>query len=82
MVSWSVVCLVYTLNNFDLSLPDVDPCARGVCKNGGSCSDLGGSKVECSCPPGFKGKTCEGKRHEFSSNFVVYKNASTCVSFC
>ena len=22
--------------------------------------DLGGSKVQCICPPGFKGKTCEG----------------------
>lgn len=46
------------------SFTDVDPCARAVCKNGGICSDLGGSKVECSCPPGFKGKTCEGGRHQ------------------
>ena len=32
--------------------------------------DLGGSKVQCSCPIGFKGTTCEGK--------VRRKVAQTC----
>ena len=51
-------------NNINVKVlfsPEKDPCARNACKHGGTCVDLGGSKVQCSCPVGFKGKTCEGK---------------------
>ena len=41
--------------------PEKDICGQNICKHGGTCVDLGGLKVQCVCPPGFKGKTCEGK---------------------
>ena len=47
-----------------LLLLDVDECASGPCKNGGSCSDqIDG--YNCSCQPGFNGSRCEIGKNEF-----------------
>lgn len=41
---------------------DGDDCASGPCQNGAACGDLYGD-FECTCLPGFSGKTCNiGKK--------------------
>ena len=43
---------------------DGDDCASGPCKNGAACGDLYGD-FQCTCPPGFSGKTCQiGKKKD------------------
>ena len=47
----------------------IGACTSNPCINGGTCStqDLGKSKdltddiIECNCPPGYTGMTCESK---------------------
>jgi hypothetical protein len=38
------------------------PCASNPCQNGGTCTDVGTDSFECTCPEGFEGTTCEGKK--------------------
>ena len=38
-------------------LQDIDDCADGPCKNGGSCTDAV-NDFNCSCVPGYTGKNC------------------------
>lgn len=39
-------------------LPDIDECAKGICKNGATCVNLQGS-YRCKCNSGYNGTNCE-----------------------
>lgn len=43
-----------------VSLADLNYCGtRQPCLNGGTCSNTGPDKYQCSCPEGYSGPNCE-----------------------
>lgn len=47
-----------------LSLPDIDECASGPCRNGGTCTN-GLNSYTCTCVAGWMGVNCEtGNIHQ------------------
>lgn len=55
----------------------VDPCASGVCMNGGQCERLQMDRFFCRCPPGFNGTYCENNIDDCSDNPCA--NGGTCT---
>jgi hypothetical protein len=45
-------------------------CHKHKCENGGRCSEIVNSDVDCSCPIGFTGKYCEMNLSSQTSHFI------------
>lgn len=63
--AFAKVLLIFLLNPIA-----PDPCDADPCRNGGTCTSLGGNSFECQCPPGFGGDTCEeGAKNSFTASW-------------
>ena len=62
---------------------DIDECASGPCRNGGSCLD-GVASYVCDCTVGFYGTHCEGIVYEINKIDLNSKISwlHKCVNLC
>ncbi|KAG5266890.1 hypothetical protein AALO_G00237430 [Alosa alosa] len=71
-------CLCDTNWGGQLCDKDLNTCAtRQPCQNGGTCSNTGPDKYQCSCPEGYSGVNCERAEHACLSN--PCSNGGSCV---
>ncbi|XP_035263180.1 protein jagged-1a isoform X3 [Anguilla anguilla] len=71
-------CLCDTNWGGQLCNKDLNYCGtRQPCLNGGTCSNTGPDKYQCSCPEGYSGVTCERAEHACLSD--PCSNGGRCV---
>lgn len=46
-------------------------CENEPCKNGGTCTELDNG-FDCTCPKGYRGKTCEGMRILVTMKMILF----------
>ena len=58
--------------NLLITIAEIDLCDPDPCQNGATCSNFMTS-YNCTCPEGFTGENCEGKKPIFET-FAVFSS--------